>query len=630
MVPTRNSRTLVLLGIVALTMVAAMAVLLVFELAQKRSLKEHGSARADSVIAMAFQCEREFLRLERVLDAAVNSRTPPDFDEISLRYDIFQSRLNLLKDNPGLTVLTERPEYVSLMPKLDAFVGQADAVLAKQAAAPKEFPLLLQSMNRLAPDLQALSAAATSAISHQMESQDASMMGQVDLIIGLTVLEILLLLLLASVLARRNQTQARERAALEQLNAELKVARFTAEAANRAKSRFLANMSHELRTPFNGLMGMLELIATAPGSAQQADYVKTAQVSAGHLLSLLNDVLDISAMESGNLTLKQVPCSVDSLLQELQAVMAPDASAKGLELVVHLASTAMPAVLADSTRLRQILWNLVSNGLKFTERGRVSVEATWTQISSSTIELVCEVSDTGIGMSEAEQAQLFQRFFQADSGVDRKYGGTGLGLEISQSLAILMGGSINVISHPQQGSVFTLRVPLMLSQVTVVESPAAKPEPVEAATAAPAQSSTVDIAPRTRMAGLFGAPQILVVEDHAINRKLVGILLGRMGCEVTFCEDGQQAVDAVQHKPFDAILMDVNMPVMDGLTATRTIRAMAGSIALIPIIVFTADVMNGAQERAVAAGADDFLSKPVQIVNLRATLQKYVTVELTA
>jgi signal transduction histidine kinase/ActR/RegA family two-component response regulator len=618
---------------VALTMVAAMAVLLVFELAQKRSLKEHGSARADSVIAMAFQCEREFLRLGRVLDAAVNSRTPPDFDEISLRYDIFQSRLNLLKDNPGLTVLTERPEYSNLMPKLDAFVGQADAALAKQPVTPKELAHLLQSMNRLAPELQALSAAATSSISHQMESQDVSLMGQADLIIGLTVLQILLLLLLASVLVRRNQTQARERAALEQLNAELKAARFTAEAANRAKSRFLANMSHELRTPFNGLMGMLELIATAPGSPQQADYVKTAQVSAGHLLNLLNDVLDISALESGNLTLKPVLCSVDSLLQELQTVMAPEASAKGLQLEVHLASTAIPAVLADSTRLRQILWNLVGNGLKFTDRGRVGVEASWTRLNSSMIELVCEVSDTGIGMSEAEQAQLFQRFFQADSGVDRKYGGTGLGLEITQSLAVLMGGDISVISHPGQGSVFTLRVPLVLSHLEVALSPAAKPESVEPTLApaiAPTQSQAMAPGPRIRMAGLFGAPQILVVEDHAINRKLVGILLGRMGCEVTFCEDGQQAVDAVQHKPFDAILMDVNMPVMDGLTATRTIRAMAGSMAFIPIIVFTADVMNGAQERAVAAGADDFLSKPVQIVNLRATLQKYVTVELTA
>jgi CheY-like chemotaxis protein len=360
-------------------------------------------------------------------------------------------------------------------------------------------------------------------------------------------------------------------------------------------------------------MGMMQLLDATALDAHQRDYIATAQTSANHLLSLLNDILDVSALESGNLTLSKAPVALRQIFLDVRALMEPQALAKGLHFVGLSDTDALPSANVDAKRLKQIVFNLVGNAIKFTEQGSVTLAVHINGVDSGNAEMVLHVTDTGIGMDEMGLKRLFQRFYQADAGTNRKFGGTGLGLEISQSLATMMGGNITVRSQLGQGSTFTLRVPIELCEAVVS---AAAPVPVQVPVALDNQSSR--------------QTHVLVVEDHPINRKLVGALLGRMGCLVTFCEDGQQAVDAVQAHPFDAILMDVNMPVMDGLTATRTIRAMASAIATIPIIVFTADVMNEAKERASAAGANDFLAKPVQIANLRATLQKYVSTELKA
>lgn len=634
--PLRSSRYLVALGVGTLVIALAMAALLVFEWQQRNSLANRTAFRTDSVEAMAYQTEREFMRLRATLDAAVNSRVPPTHEEQVLRYELFQSRLTLLRDNPSVSVLEERPEYRALIPMLDEFVRHADKVLAMPQPDNAALNDLLARLNQLGPDVQALTAAATSSVARRLEQQESSLAQQSSMIMGLTMGLTVLLLAAVVALALRHRQQEEERFALEQLNAELKEARFKAEAANRAKSQFLANMSHELRTPFNGLMGMLSLIETSGINEQQADFVRTAQVSAQHLLALLNDILDISALESGKLTLNVSPASIEACLQDMERLQGPLASSKGLTLVVQRPDSGLPMVRMDATRLKQILFNLVGNAIKFTDRGRVVVVLECIPLQPGWIELRCMVSDTGIGMDQGTLERLFQRFFQADADTNRRYGGTGLGLEISQSLARLMGGAINVASTPGQGSTFTLRVPMELcadaplraeaasprapSGGAAPQGPAAVPSPLTpTAPAPPAIEETAD---------LVAAARILVVEDHAINRKLVGMLLERMGCVVTFCEDGEQAVAVVQQQPFDAILMDVNMPVMDGLTATRRIRAMAGALAEIPIVVFTADVMNEARERASQAGANDFLPKPVQISELRTILQKHVRAPL--
>jgi signal transduction histidine kinase/ActR/RegA family two-component response regulator len=615
---TKNRRYLIGLGLGTATMALAMAVLLVFEISQKQTIRAANDMRSDSVIALAFQCEREFLRFRSRVDVAVHSGTPLDVDDLALRFDIFQSRLTLLRDNPSISMLVGQPEYVALLPELEKMVRQTEAVLAKKPVVTAELAGLLGTLNSLGPNVQALTVVATSEVSHRLEHQDATMLEQNDLIIALTVLQLLLLMVAAAALVIWQRRQESERLALEALNVELKDARFKAEAASRSKSQFLANMSHELRTPFNGMLGMMQLLESTALDASQRDFIATAQSSAKHLLSLLNDILDVSALESGNFKLTTAPTDVRQVFNDVQSLLEPQATSKGVRLVSLAPNNVLPWAEVDAKRLKQILFNLVGNAIKFTEQGAVTVTAQVNPLGHSAAELVCEVTDTGIGMDASSLEKLFQRFYQVDAGANRKFGGTGLGLEISQSLAELMGGKITVRSQLGQGSTFTLRIPLALcpsgaNRFSPSEYSAVPP--VVAAQANPVGNGSKQVS-------------VLVVEDHAINRKLVGMLLGRMGCAVTFCEDGQQAVDPVQTQAFDAILMDVNMPVMDGLTATRQIRAMGGAMAAVPIIVFTADVMNEAKERASAAGANDFLPKPVQIGDLRATLQKYVSAEL--
>jgi CheY-like chemotaxis protein len=298
---------------------------------------------------------------------------------------------------------------------------------------------------------------------------------------------------------------------------------------------------------------------------------------------------------------------------DVEALMQPHATAKGLNFsLVHTQPPDVRArwVLVDETRLKQIVFNLVNNAIKFTERGevKVTVEQSWE--SEHAVRLVIVVRDTGIGMDAAGMAQLFQRFYQVDGSATRRFGGTGLGLEISQSLAAMMGGAITVKSELGVGSEFTLSVPLAVGA----------PPPVPAA--APALPAVPAPAEPTQDGAYSG--RVLVVEDHPINQKLVGLLLQRMGCSVAFCENGQLALEQVAQEPFDLILMDVSMPVMDGLTATRAIRAMAGPVALTPIVVLTADVMNEAVQTARDAGANDFLGKPVAVDQLRAIVAKHV------
>jgi CheY-like chemotaxis protein len=292
--------------------------------------------------------------------------------------------------------------------------------------------------------------------------------------------------------------------------------------------------------------------------------------------------------------------------------MQPLAKEKGLEFQTHLPTQELPLVFADDTRLKQILFNLVNNALKFTDTGSVRLTVSERSRSADTLEIVFNVQDTGIGMDARVLSRLFQRFYQVEDGSTRRYGGTGLGLEISQSLAHMMQGDITVTSVLNVGSTFTVTLNLPIHDATaeLVKEPAALlplEDPATEHAQAPASESA----------------RILVVEDHPINQKLMGILLGRMACQVSFSENGQLAVDMVRQTPFDLILMDVNMPVMDGLTATREIRSLLGPASKTPIVVLTADVMNEAREKSLAAGANDFVTKPLQMDQLRELIRKY-------
>lgn len=614
-----NNRSFLLwLALGTAAMALAMAALLVSELAQMRAIEKNNALQTDSLTALVFQFEREFLRTRQALAEVLSSHSQEDEEALELRYDIFQSRLTLLKESSGVSLVSGRQEYQKVLAYLQPLLVEMDAALLDKPIRFGALAVVQKGLNQIGPDVQALTLAADAEVARLLEHQSDTMRDQAGLIVWLTIAQLVLLLIASAAVLLRHRRLEVERRALESLMEELREARIRAEAANRGKSQFLANMSHEIRTPFNGLIGMLDLLRSTPVNEEQSGYVQLARTSASHLLTLLNDVLDLSALETGKLSLKPSYVDIPDLLSNVVALMQPLAKDKGLDFQVELPESPLPLVFVDETRLKQILFNLVNNAIKFTEIGRVHLKVFEVERQQQLVQLVFAVSDTGIGMDKQTLSRLFQRFSQGDDSRTRKFGGTGLGLEISQSLARMMDGEITAHSDMGMGSTFTLRmcVPFQSEAASVASAPQG-----------PALTPTGLIGPdpaRAETEVPQGLPmQVLVAEDHPINQKLVGVLLHRMGCEATFCENGALAVGMLQHRPFDMVLMDVNMPVMDGLTATRAIRALEGAVSKVPIVVLTADVMNEAKEQALEAGANDFLSKPVNAEQLRVLVRRY-------
>ena len=389
------------------------------------------------------------------------------------------------------------------------------------------------------------------------------------------------------------------------MNEQLRQAQQDAEAASRGKSLFLANMSHELRTPFNGIMGILSVLANTPLSPPQADLIHTVNNSAEHFLKLLNDILDTSALESGKISIQAEAVDLRTLMMDVHAIMLPLALQKNLNFTLLDIQAQAFWVKSDGTRLRQILLNLLNNAIKFTEKGQVGLQ--FQQSSDATGQQFFEfaVIDTGIGIHEESLSKLFQRFYQVDSGLSRQSSGAGLGLEISLGLARLLRGDILVESQPDQGSTFRVKLPL------VPHTPA-----VPAVISPPTEDATTQVK--------HISLRILVAEDHPVNQKFLEVLLQRMGHTATFCDNGALALQALQAQDYDVVLMDIHMPVMDGLTATSHIRALPSEKSNIPVIVLSADVYSEARDKAAAVGVNAFIPKPVQAQELQHTLHLHV------
>jgi len=384
---------------------------------------------------------------------------------------------------------------------------------------------------------------------------------------------------------------------------QLRQATTAAEAANRAKSEFLANMSHEIRTPMTAILGFADLLRDPAASpADRANWIETIRRNGHHLLAILNDILDISKIEAGQMTVERIVCDLRQIIDEVVGMMQERAAAKALTLAVEWRQNVPRTICSDPTRLRQILINLLGNAIKFTGSG--SVRLVLRGGDADDAHLFIDVIDTGIGMSAQEISRLFQPFTQADASTTRRFGGTGLGLVISKRLAQMLGGDLTVCSVPGRGSTFTL------SLSTGGES-------VACATAQPADSIPV-----AEEAGALRGTRVLLAEDGVDNRRLIEFHLSRAGAHVTVADNGVEACrlawDALEKgQPFHVILMDMQMPRMDGYQATAHLRAAGYRL---PIIALTAHVMSGDREKCLAAGCDEFLGKPIERKMLLATV----------
>ncbi|MES3003695.1 MAG: response regulator [Pseudomonadota bacterium] len=390
---------------------------------------------------------------------------------------------------------------------------------------------------------------------------------------------------------------------------EMRRARDLAEEATKTKSDFLANMSHEIRTPMNAILGLSHLVLKTDLSARQREYIRKVETSGQHLMGIINEILDFSKVEAGKVEIEHAAFELQALLDTTSNLVGEKAAAKGLAMVFDIAPHVPRHLVGDSLRLGQILVNFAGNAVKFTERGEIVIGVAVSRHDAHGALLRFSVRDTGIGMTPAQMKGLFQSFHQADTSITRKYGGTGLGLAISSKLAELMGGAVGVESELGRGSEFWFTAMLGLG-VAPAPVPAPEPKPFD-----------VVYLDTPRLASIAGA-RVLLVEDNDINQIVASEILTDAGLVVDIAQDGRAAVAMVRQHPYDIVLMDMQMPVMDGIEATIAIRKMPGFQSL-PIVAMTANAMERDQVRCIEAGMDDFISKPIEPDDLWRVLLRW-------
>jgi two-component system, sensor histidine kinase len=562
----------------------------------------------DYLVLNLFQLETEYLRLRERWRQATGDPVRAR-EQLQLRYDIFVSRIGLLQTDRAQRVLSDSPEYGAALRALRDFVDRGDLYLGQNAQAPfshASMQALLIDMEALDEPIHQMLLAGAHRVAEQVTARNDTLAQHNRIGLALTAFLSALVGVFGFLALRRMRQLDESRRAMEAMANRLHDAREQAVRASQVKSEFLTNMSHAIRTPFHGMLGMLTLLRETRLEQHQQELLRTAVDSADHLLSLLNDIVDLSKLESGALTLDVREVDFAALMREVERLMRSPANAKGLQLSAQIDSSLPPRLQLDGTRVRQVLYNLVANAIRFTDSGSVGLRCRRVAPQGEREPMLeIEVVDTGVGMDADTLSRLFERQLVMERSPTRPGAmrqGTGLGLEIAQRLTRLMGGDIAVESAPGLGSTFRVRVPMRVPPSALIEGPSAAPQ--QPAVAAPAR-------------------HVLVAEDNAVNRLYIGALLERMGHRAHFVENGLEAQQAVQEHRFDIVLMDVHMPVMDGIDATRAIRALGTpTAARLPIVALTADAYADTRTRCLAVGMDDVLVKPLGLPELEALFQR--------
>ncbi|WP_299843342.1 ATP-binding protein [uncultured Jannaschia sp.] len=587
------------LGIIALTLVSVVifaAIVTMFLNLDERQREIEAGIREDAVWA-AFQADRETGRLIETILSAQSEPGDEMLDAVVLRYDILYSRARLMAEGKFANAIGGNAEVVDLARAtynaVMDFAPVIDAVAADRQALQAALPDLLARavpIRSLTERLAKVANAANNEARVGARSEVKVRYHQIAVSVGVLTLALVLIVTLLAVQLRQISRTGRD---LEEMNRRIARTAEAAEVGNRAKTRFLAAMSHEIRTPLNGLIGMTDVLSETPLTPEQRRHVDTIRHSGNLLLDVISDILDYSKLENGHTTIHAERVDLAEILEPVHIVMTPRAQAAGLDFAIEAPDV---SVETDPTRIRQVLINLVGNAIKFTPRGSVRL----TVRPRDGTGLRFEVRDTGVGICAEDVPRLFTEFSQVDGSHARQFGGTGLGLAICKRLVTVLGGTIGVETVHGVGSCFWFEVPV--ERIAVSEA------------AAP-------VASRPAARSGFDGCRVLVVEDNPINRDVACELLRQVGASVDCAVDGEDGISAITAATFDLVFMDMQMPRVDGLTATRRIRELGLTV---PIVGLTANAFVSDRNDCLAAGMDDFVAKPITREKLIATLERWL------